>query len=348
MTAPYPAPPPAQAASASKPRVLSGIQPTGEFHIGNWLGAVRTWAQQVAAQKEDLFFCIVDAHAITTEYVPADLHRRIWTMAGDLVACGVDPERCTLFVQSDVRQHTELAWYLANVTPLGDLSRMTQFKEKSDGKEHTLVGLFTYPVLMSADILLYRATVVPVGEDQLQHLELARETVRRFNHRFGPIFPEPQPRLSQAPRIMGLDGQSKMSKSKGNTIGLFEDRDVFWNKLRGAFTDPQRLRRSDPGRPGVCNIFTMHKAVSTPEEVELTYTECTTAQRGCVDCKKILMESFDRELVPLRARRAEIAEHPDRLRQALGDGAEKARRIAEETMREVRPAMGLGTGAPAP
>jgi tryptophanyl-tRNA synthetase len=331
-----------------RPRVLSGIQPSGEFHVGNWLGAVRTWADQVAAQSEDLFFCIVDAHAITVPYEPAELHRRIWALAGDLVACGVDPERCTLFVQSDVREHTELAWYLASVTPMGDLSRMTQFKEKSDGKDHTAVGLFTYPVLMSADILLYKATVVPVGEDQLQHLELARETVRRFNHRFGPVFPEPWPRMSRSPRIMGLDGQSKMSKSKGNTIGLFEERDAFWAKLKGAFTDPQRLRKSDPGRPEICNIYTMHKAVSTPEAVELTHTECTTAQRGCVDCKKTLMESFDRELVPLRAKRAEIAAHPDQLRQALGDGAAKARRIAGETMREVRPAMGLGSGAPLP
>jgi tryptophanyl-tRNA synthetase len=336
------------APTQARPRVFSGIQPTGEFHIGNWLGAVRTWADQVAAQNEDLFFCIVDAHAITVEYDPAELRRRIWAMAGDLVACGIDPERCTLFVQSDVREHAELAWYLANVTPLGDLSRMTQFKEKSEGREHTLVGLFTYPVLMSADILLYKATIVPVGEDQVQHLELARETVRRFNHRFGPIFPEPQPRLSAAPRIMGLDGQAKMSKSKGNTLGLFEDRDVFWNKLRTAFTDPKRLRRSDPGRPEVCNIFTMHKAISTPQEVDLTYTECTTAQRGCVDCKKILMESFDRELVPLRTKRAELESHPDRLRQALGDGAAKARRIAVETMSEVRPAMGLGSGGSPP
>jgi tryptophanyl-tRNA synthetase len=341
MTAPTLAP------TRARPLVLSGIQPTGGFHIGNWLGAVRTWAEQVAAQKEELFFCVVDAHAITTEYAPADLRGRILDLAADLVACGVDPERCTLFVQSDVRQHTELAWYLANVTPLGDLSRMTQFKEKSEGREHSLVGLFTYPVLMSADILLYKATVVPVGEDQLQHLELARETARRFNHRFGPIFPEPQPRLSQSPRIMGLDGQSKMSKSKGNTIPLFEEREVFWNKLRVAFTDPQRLRRSDPGRPEICNIYTMHKALSMPEEVERTYEECTTARRGCVDCKKILMESFDRELVPLRVKRAEIAQNPDRLLQALGDGAQKARRVAEETMREVRPAMGLGSGAPA-
>ncbi|HEY8039260.1 MAG TPA: tryptophan--tRNA ligase [Polyangiaceae bacterium] len=327
-------------------RVFSGIQPTGELHVGNWLGAVRTWAAQVAAQKEDLIFCIVDAHAITNEYDPAELRERIGSMARDLIACGLDPQRCTLFVQSDVREHTELAWYLANVTPYGDLQRMTQFKEKSEGKEHVLAGLFTYPVLMAADILMYKATVVPVGEDQLQHLELARETVRRFNYRFGDVFPEPQPRMSHAPRIMGLDGQSKMSKSRGNTIGLFEDKDAFWNKLRGAFTDPQRLRRSDPGRPEICNIYTMHKALSTPEQVDLTYQECTTAQRGCVDCKKILAESFERELVPLRIRRAEIDAHPGAVRDALGDGAAKARVIARETMREVRAAMGLGSGAP--
>ena len=306
-----PGPPQGAPHDSTRARVFSGVQPSGELHIGNWLGAVRTWAAQVAEQKEDLFFCIVDAHAITVEYEPAELHARIDGMARDLVACGLDPERCTLFVQSDVREHTELAWYLANVTPLGDLSRMTQFKEKSAGKEHVLVGLFTYPVLMAADILLYKATVVPVGEDQLQHLELARETVRRFNHRFGDVFPEPQPRMSSAPRIMGLDGQGKMSKSKGNTIGLFEEKDAFWNKLRTAFTDPQRLRRSDPGNPDICNIFTMHKALSSPEQIDLTRVECTTAQRGCVDCKKILMENFERELVPIRARREDA--NPDRV-----------------------------------
>jgi tryptophanyl-tRNA synthetase len=222
---------------------------------------------------------------------------------------------------------------------------MTQFKEKSEGKEHVLVGLFTYPVLMAADILLYKATVVPVGEDQLQHLELARDTARRFNHRFGDTFPEPQARLSRAPRIMGLDGLTKMSKSRGNTIPLFDEPDAFWAKLKGAFTDPQRLRRSDPGRPEVCNIYTMHKAVSTAEEVELTYAECTTAKRGCVDCKKLLMGSFDRELTPLRVKRAEIEANPGVIREALSDGASKARRIAERTMREVRTAMGLGPEA---
>src|SRR5205085_7834005 len=206
-------------------------------------------------------FCIVDAHAITVPQDPKELRERIDTFAIDLVACGLDPEKCILFVQSDVREHTELAWYLASVTPYGDLQRMTQFKEKSEGKEHVSTALFTYPVLMSADILLYKASIVPVGEDQLQHLELARETVRRFNYRFGPVFPEPQPRLSKTPRIMGVDGESKMSKSKGNSIALFDAPDVFWNKLRTAFTDPMRLRKSDPGRPEICNIFTMHKAM---------------------------------------------------------------------------------------
>jgi tryptophanyl-tRNA synthetase len=330
-------------APTAPPRVFSGIQPSGELHIGNWLGAVRAWAAQVAEQKEDLFFCIVDAHAITLDYEPAKLRRRIETMALDLVACGVDPDRCTLFVQSDVREHTELAWYLTSVTPMGDLARMTQFKEKSSGKEGVPVGIFTYPVLMTADILLYKSNVVPVGEDQVQHLELAREIARRYNHRFGELFPEPSVRLSSAPRIMGLDGQSKMSKSKGNTIALFEEKGAFWTKLKGAFTDPQRLRRSDPGRPEICNIYTMHKALSTPEQVDLTYQECTTAQRGCVDCKVILMESFERELVPLRIRRAELEARPQGARAALGEGAAKARSIAQETMREVRAAMGLGS-----
>ncbi len=341
-----PSPPPADMTGA-RPRVFSGIQPSGELHIGNYLGAVRTWAAQVQAKEptEDLIYCIVDAHAITVEYEPADLRRRTLALAADLVACGLDPDKCTLFVQSDVREHTELAWYLSAATPKGDLERMTQFKEKSEGKDHVLVGLFTYPVLMTADILLYKATIVPVGEDQLQHLELARETVRRFNYRFGPVFPEPVARLSKTPRIMGLDGQSKMSKSKGNSIGLFEPSDAFWNKLRGAFTDPQRLRKSDPGRPEVCNVYTMHQAISPPDEVVRTFEECTTAKRGCVDCKKILFDHFDKELVPLRKKRAELDENPDEIREILCAGAIKARQMARPVIQEVREAMGLGSGA---
>jgi tryptophanyl-tRNA synthetase len=327
-------------------RVFSGIQPSGELHLGNYLGAVRTWRQQIEEGHDETMFCIVDAHAITVPYDPKELRAKTDAFAIDLIACGVDPEKTTLFVQSDVREHTELAWYLAAVTPKGDLERMTQFKEKGEGKDFVSTGLFTYPVLMSADILLYKATVVPVGEDQIQHLELARETVRRFNHRFPgeggrSIFVEPKPRLSTTPRIMGLDGDSKMSKSKGNTISLFEDKDAFWKKLSKAYTDPQRLRLTDPGRPEICNIYTMHKAVSPKETQEEVVANCTGAKWGCVACKKVLFENFDKELVPLRTKREALS--MDHVRQALGDGASKARRIAEETMKEVRSAMGLGS-----
>jgi len=328
----------------TKARVFSGIQPTGELHLGNYLGAVRTWRTQIEEAKEETMFCVVDAHAITVPYEAKDLRKNIDGFAIDLIACGVDPDKTTLFVQSDVREHTELAWYLASVTPMGDLGRMTQFKDKGEGKDFVSTGLFTYPVLMSADILLYKATIVPVGEDQVQHLELARETVRRFNHRFGDVFLEPKPRLSATPRLMGLDGESKMSKSKGNTISLFEERDAFWSKLRTAFTDPARKQLKDPGNPEICNIFTMHKAVSPKETQDEVVSNCTQAKWGCVDCKKVLFENFDRELVPLRQKRADLS--LDKVREALGDGAQKARRIARETMREVREAMGLGSLAP--
>jgi tryptophanyl-tRNA synthetase len=327
-------------------RVFSGIQPTGELHIGNYLGAVRTWRQQVEEGTDETMFCIVDAHAITVPYEPKDLRKNIDAFAIDLIACGIDPEKTTLFVQSDVREHTELAWYLASVTPMGELQRMTQFKDKGEGKESVAAGLFTYPVLMSADILLYKATVVPVGEDQVQHLELARDTARHFNHRFPgvvrrKIMVEPKPRLSATPRIMGLDGESKMSKSKGNTIALFEDPKPFWDKLKKAYTDPQRLKLSDPGRPEICNIFTMHKAVSPKETQDEVYANCTGAKWGCVACKQVLFDNFQKELTPLRTKREQLS--IDHVRQALGDGASKARRIAEETMKEVRAAMGLGS-----
>jgi tryptophanyl-tRNA synthetase len=292
---------------------------------------------------EDLLFCIVDAHAITVPYEPAELRKRIVDLARDLLACGLDADRCTLFVQSDVPEHMELAWYLAAVTPLGELSRMTQFKDKSEGKEFISTALYTYPVLMSADILLYRATVVPVGDDQVQHLELARETVRRFNHRFGAVLQEPQPQLSAAPRIMGLDGNAKMSKSKDNAIGLFEPQKAFFKKLKGAFTDPQRTALEIPGRPEVCNIFTMHKEVSPPEELTEIVDKCTNAKWGCFHCKERLMAHFDAELGPLRERRAAITD--EQVQHALTIGADRARRIAQATMADVRRAMGVGTAS---
>jgi tryptophanyl-tRNA synthetase len=337
---------PTPAVPPFRKRVFSGIQPTGDMHIGNWLGAVRTWVQQVEDGTEDTMFCVVDAHAITVPYEPAELRKNIENFARDLIACGLDVSKTTLFVQSDVREHTELAWYLASVTPYGELGRMTQFKEKGEGKEFVSAGLFTYPVLMSADILLYKAHIVPVGEDQLQHLELARETARRFNHRFAKkkrLFPEPQARMSPAPRIMGTDGLTKMSKSKGNTIGLFDSEKDFWGKLKTAYTDPARLSLSDPGHPEICNIYTMHKALSPKETQEEVFANCTGARWGCVDCKKVLYASIEKELIPLRTKREQLK--MDDVRHALGEGATKARAIAQETMKEVRAVMGLGSGA---
>lgn len=331
----------------AKPRIFSGIQPTGGFHIGNWLGAVRNWVALGNAAKEsgkDAFFCVVDAHAITVPYEPKDLRTRIDELALDLVACGIDPREHTLFVQSDVPEHMELAWYLAAATPMGDLGRMTQFKDKSDGKDFVSTALFTYPVLMSADILLYKATEVPVGDDQLQHLELARETSRRFNHRFGGVFPEPQPLLTKATRIMGLDGDGKMSKSKGNTIPLFDEPKAFWKKLQGAFTDPNRKGREDPGNPEICNIYTMHKELSTAEEQENVVKNCTTAGWGCYDCKMLLHANFEKEVAPLREKRKSL--NVIEIREALHENSKKARQIAQETIGEVRASMGLGCGLP--
>lgn len=327
-------------------RLFSGMQPTGELHLGNHYGALRQWAELVRSDRFDCIFCIVDAHAITVEHDARDLPKRILDAAATYIAGGLDPERATIFVQSDVPQHMELAWYLASVTPMGDLGRMTQFKEKSENKPHVSAALFTYPILMAADILLYKATVVPVGDDQVQHLELAREVCRRFDSRYAGIFPEPQPRLSVTPRIMGTDGLTKMSKSKGNAIGMLESPDEMWQKLRPAFTDPQRLRKSDPGRPEVCNVFTLHQAASPPETVKLVDDHCRNAVWGCADCKRALHENLVKELAPVREKALELQANPSRVLEILRAGAARCRKIADATIAEVRDAMGLGAKLP--
>jgi tryptophanyl-tRNA synthetase len=323
-------------------RIFSGIQPSGELHIGNYLGAVKNWvALQHTAES---IFCIVDYHAIITAYEPAQLRVRRHEMALGLLAAGIDPSVSTLFVQSDVPQHTELAWIFNTVTPLGELERQTQFKDKSQRMESVSAGLLNYPVLQAADILLYRADRVPVGEDQLQHLELSRVIARRWNAEFAAgedYFPEPQPVLTPTRRILGLDGQAKMSKSLGNTIGLLESREEIWAKLRPAVTDPKRIKKTDPGTPEVCNIYHLHKAFSPPETVEHVATQCSTAGWGCIDCKKVLAESMERELVPIRARAAELRDAPARVDAALAAGAERCRTLARETMHVVRERMGF-------
>ncbi|MGQ0646957.1 MAG: tryptophan--tRNA ligase [Gemmatimonadaceae bacterium] len=322
------------------PRIFSGIQPSGELHIGNYLGAVRNW---VELQREfESFICIVDYHAITVPYEPADLRRRTIEMAVSLLAAGIDPTQATLFVQSRVPEHTELAWIFNTLTPLGELERQTQFKDKASRQESVAAGLLNYPVLQAADILLYHADTVPVGEDQVQHLELSREIARKWNVRFGEgYFPEPQARLTPMRRIMGLDGQVKMSKSLGNTVGLLEDSAAIWDKLRPAPTDPARVKKTDPGTPEICNIFELHKAFSPAATVEHVAVQCRTAGWGCIDCKKVLHGNMDRELTPIRARAAELQAAPARVRAILDDGASRASQIARRTMTEVRSAMGL-------
>src|SRR5205807_190320 len=229
---------------------FSGIQPSGELHLGNYLGAVKNWVR--LQHQHPTIVCIVDYHAITVHYDPEQLRVRRRDMALSLLAAGIDPSVATLFVQSDVPEHTELAWIFNTVTPLGELERQTQFKDKSQRMESVNAGLLNYPVLQAADILLYRADRVPVGEDQVQHLELSRVVARRWNNAYSPekdFFPEPQPILTPQRRIMGLDGQTKMSKSMGNTIGLIESPEAIWEKLRPAMTDPARVKRTDPGTP---------------------------------------------------------------------------------------------------
>jgi tryptophanyl-tRNA synthetase len=321
-------------------RIFSGIQPSGELHIGNYLGAVKNWVE--LQDKYECIYSIVDYHAIIGSFEPDDLRRRTRQMAISLVAAGIDPEKSTLFVQSMVPEHTELAWIFNTVTPLGELERQTQFKDKAQRQESVNAGLLIYPVLQAADILLYRADLVPVGEDQVQHLELAREVARRWNAKFASdFFPEPKPLLTATRRIMGLDGQAKMSKSLGNTIGLLETPEEVWAKLRPAMTDPARVRRTDPGTPEVCNIYNLHKAFNDQATVEHVAIQCRTAGWGCLDCKKVLMDGMMRELTPIRERALELEANPEIVTDALAAGAARVGEIAKGTMATVRETMGL-------
>jgi len=321
-------------------RVFSGIQPSGELHIGNYLGAVRNWVR--IQQEYECIYCIVDYHAITAPYEVETLQQRIFDLACGILSCGVDPERATLFVQSKVPEHTELAWVFSSVTPFGELSRQTQYKSKSaQHASNVNVGLFTYPVLQAADIMLYKASRVPVGEDQEQHLELSREIARKFNARYGETFPEPQTLRTDTPRILGLDGQAKMSKSLGNTILVAEDPKELRKKLAGAYTDPSRLRKSDPGDPDICNIFTIHKFFSSQEERAEIDRECRKAGIGCVQCKKMLADNMEAHFGPIQQRWTELRADPDQVWDILERGAAHCREIAGETLEQVRSRMGL-------
>ncbi|MGA3030028.1 MAG: tryptophan--tRNA ligase [Candidatus Limnocylindrales bacterium] len=322
----------------AKPRIFSGIQPTGRPHLGNDLGAIRNY---VALQDQyESIYCIVDYHALTHVHDPETLRRQTLEMAAALIALGLDPERCTLFVQSDRPEVTELCWLFNTVTPVGWLQRTPTFKEKRqtqpDDVNH---GLLTYPVLQAADIVIYKASLVPIGKDQAPHLELSREIVRAFNSRYGETFPEPQPVYTQAPVVLGTDGTRKMSKSIGNTIEVLAEPDVIRKQIMSMVTDTQRILRSDPGRPQVCNVCQLHRHFG--EDYEEIWDGERTARTGCFDTKKLLAERIIAHYAPARETYKELMADPARLRRILDEGAERIRPIAEATMTEVRERMGL-------
>jgi len=324
-----------------KGRVFSGARPTGRQHLGNYLGAIKNY---VALQDDyDCVYCVVDLHALTT--MTDTTHLKEWTyeMVLDWLAAGMDPDRGTIvFVQSHVPQVTELHTILSMVTPLGKLTRLPTFKEKvRQQPDNVNYGLVGYPVLMAADITLYKADVVPVGVDQASHLEFTRETVRTFNHHFGPVLVEPQEKYTEVPKVLGIDGVNKMSKSLNNHIELASEPDELYARVRMMVTDPQRQRRTDPGRPEVCNVFSLHKIFTPPAVVQGIDGDCRTADIGCVECKKIFAQNLAEYLAPFRERRAQFAANPDYVWDVLRDGAERASVIARQVIAEVREAVGL-------
>lgn len=320
-------------------RVFSGARPTGKQHLGNYLGAIQNY---VKLQEEyECVYCIVDLHALTTLTDTSLLQSNIHEMALDWLAAGLDPKRSIIFVQSHVPEVTELHLLLSMITPLSWLLRVPTFKEKAKQQpENVNYGLVGYPVLMTADIILYKAEVVPVGEDQLPHLELAREIVRRFNSLLGPTFLEPVAKMTSYPMVVGLDGKDKMSKSMNNYLEISASPEEIVAKLKTAVTDPARVYRKDPGHPKVCNIFHFQEYFNPGEVAEIAQ-KCATAQMGCVDCKMMAAREIAKALEPFRQRRAEFAARPDYVKEILEDGAKRARVIARQTLNEAKQRMGL-------
>lgn len=322
--------------------VVSGMRPTGNLHLGHLLGTLNNWVG--LQEKFDCYFFIADLHVLTTDYEePKSIAEFSLEMVMDWLAAGVDPERCVLFRQSDIHEHAELALVLGMLTPVGWLERNPTFKEQKQqmkGRDLSTFGFLGYPVLQAADILLYKGARVPVGEDQVPHVELTRDIARRFNNFYGEILPEPEALLSPAPRVPGTDGR-KMSKSYGNAIALDEEPESIEKRLGRMTTDPRRARRTDPGDPKDCPAFRLHQIYCTPEEIETVTEGCKTAGMGCLDCKKIMIKHVVAELEPIRERRAELAAKPGEVRDIIAAGTERARAIARETMREVREAVGF-------
>ncbi len=322
-------------------RICSGIQPTGVFHLGNYFGSLINWVQ-MQQEGHECFFFIANQHAITLPQNAAELKKQTLIAAATILATGIDPEKSILFVQSDVPEHTQLAWILNCLAPMGQMERMIQFKEKSEkNPTSTNVGLFSYPILQAADILLYKATTVPVGIDQAQHLELTRLLSKKFNATYKEIFPEPKTLLTKTTKIIGLDGKNKMSKSLNNYIGLTEDTKEIWEKIKTAATDPARVKKTDPGNPKICNIYSLHKLFSTEDNKKWVIDGCTSANIGCVECKKKLFENMETFLKPIREKYNSFIGDEKKLKEILDTGAKKARAVAKETLSEVYNAIGF-------
>lgn len=324
-----------------KGRVFSGARPTGRQHLGNYLGAIKNY---VALQDEyECIYCIVDLHALTTLETTENLQQNSYEMALDFLAAGIRPEETIIFIQSHVPEVTELHTILSMVTPLGKLTDLPTFKEKARQQPHNVnYGLVGYPVLMTADITLYKANVVPVGIDQAPHLEFAREVVRSFNYRYHTnVLIEPEMKSTELPKVLGIDGAQKMSKSLNNHIELAATPEETVQRVIQMVTDPQRQRRTDPGRPEVCNVFTFHKVFSPPDMVAEIDVECRRAGIGCVECKQRMAANLNQHLEPFRQKRSEYARDPNYVWDILRDGKQRAAKIAKQTMIEVRQAVGL-------
>ena len=321
-------------------RVLSGMRPTGRLHLGNYWGALWNWKE--IQEKYQCFFFAADWHALTTDFASTQLIKEnIKEMVVDWLSAGIDPLRSTLFVQSHIPEHAELFLLLSMVTPLPWLERNPTYKEVQQelkDRDINTFGFLGYPVLMASDILIYKAHRVPVGVDQMPHLELAREIARRFNNLYGQVFPEPQILLTDVPKLLGIDGR-KMSKSYNNTILLSEPPEELRRKVMVMVTDPQRARRTDPGRPEVCNVFSYHKLYSPPSDVEMVDRECRRAGIGCVDCKKLMLGHLQEALAPFQERRRHYLDYPEEVDEVIEEGDKRARAVARETLEEAKEAM---------
>lgn len=326
--------------TSSNSFVLSGLRPTGRVHLGNYFGAVRNWV--LLQDQYRCYYCVVDWHALTSDYAdPSGIHQATYDAVADWLAAGLDPDRCTIFLQSHVKEHAELHLLLSMITPIPWLERVPTFKEQQQQlaeKELNTYGFLGYPLLQTADIAVYRAGLVPVGEDQAAHLEISREIIRRFNSFYGEVLVEPQALFTETPKVPGLDGR-KMSKSYGNTIGLTAGEDEIRKLVMTMFTDPDRIRRTDPGNPDICNLFQFHRLFSDEETVNRVDRECRTAAIGCVDDKKLLASIMIESLAPFRRRREEIDRDPGMVWEVLRRGNEQARERAAETMEQVRAAL---------